>query len=162
MFDTVDGVDLDGRGPAGSRRAEELTRLRARMAATGRVGGTSVLADPDAGPGPPMARNVIDIEAAGLGAILPAGGLVRGSVVGCVGSGSVLAGLLASVTRAGEWAAVVGAAQLGLLAVAEMGGHLPRLAHIPDPGVDPVGVAMALLDGQFAGQLRTVTDGGVG
>ncbi|MGW4715473.1 hypothetical protein [Nocardia sp. NPDC004260] len=32
-------------------------------------------------------------------------------------------------------------------AVAEMSGNLARLAHIPDPGSDPLAVAAILLDG---------------
>lgn len=52
--------------------------MRARMAAIpAHVGGTSVATDPKLGPAAPAARNVIDIEAAGLGVVLPAGGLVR-------------------------------------------------------------------------------------
>lgn len=111
-----------------------------RAAIPGRVGGTSVIADPDARLGAPVARNVIDIEAAGLGVVLPAGGLVRGSsVVGCVGSRSVVAG----VTRAGEWAAVVDAAQLGLLMVAEVGGHPIFFAVSRSPGWPAVLITLA-------------------
>ncbi|MBF6469881.1 hypothetical protein IU427_32675 [Nocardia beijingensis] len=52
-----------------------------------------------------------------------------------------------AATGAGAWVAVLGGAQLGLLAVAEMGGNLARLAHIPDPGRDLLAVAAVLFDG---------------
>ncbi|WP_280423702.1 hypothetical protein [Nocardia carnea] len=144
-----------GQVPAVPGRAEELRRLRSRMAAIpGRVGGKSAAAEAGVGS---VAGEVIDVGP-GLGAVLPRGGLVRGSVVACTGSGALLAGLLAAVTAAGEWAAVVGAARLGLLAVAEMGGCLPRLAHIAEPGPDLVAVAMALLDGLGVVVLDTAAD----
>ena len=44
-------------------------------------------------------------------------------------------------------AAIVGQPDIGLLAAAEMGADLSRLAVIPDPGADPVEVAAVLMDG---------------
>ncbi|EOM74349.1 hypothetical protein DW322_20980 [Rhodococcus rhodnii] len=58
------------------------------------------------------------------------------------GVASLRAGLIASVTGAGGWAAVVGSQSLGLL-TAEMGADLSRCAVIEDPGPDPVSVAFS-------------------
>lgn len=82
-----------------------------------------------------------------LAALLPRRGLVRGSVVTVSGATSLLAGLIASVTAEGGWAAVVGRPSLGLLAAQEMGADLQRVALVPDPGTDAVNVAAVLLDG---------------
>lgn len=82
-----------------------------------------------------------------LAALLPRGGLARGSVVEVAGATSLLLGLLASVTESGGHVAVVGQPKLGLLAAVEMGAKLERLALIPDPGPDPVEIAAVLLDG---------------
>jgi len=79
--------------------------------------------------------------------LMPEGGLVKGSVVEYSGAGSLLTGLLAAVTAAGGHAAVVALPRLGLLAAAEMGAHLGRLAVVPDPGPDPLEIASILLDG---------------
>ena len=56
-------------------------------------------------------------------------------------------GMAAAVTGAGGHAAVVGLPGFGLLAAAEMGADLSRLAVIPNPGADPVEVAAVLMDG---------------
>lgn len=56
-------------------------------------------------------------------------------------------GLVASVTAAGGNVSVVGLPDFGLLAAAEMGADLSRLAVIPNPGTDPVEVAAVLADG---------------
>ncbi|WP_280187119.1 MULTISPECIES: hypothetical protein [Nocardia] len=128
---------------AGLPRDQQLAALRARMAAIpGRVGATEP---------PPLPTNststVIPVPG-GLGEALPEGGLPRGGVVACTGRSTPLLGLLAAVTAAGEWVAVVGRPQLGLLAFAEMNGDLARLAHIPDlKGEDPLTIAAVLLDG---------------
>jgi len=128
----------------GLTRAEQLDALRARIAAVpGKVGATTPT--PTA---PTAGRRPADVIAVpgDLGSVLPEGGLARGSVVGC-SSGSLLLGLLAAATQAGEWAAVLGNPRLGLLAFHEMGGNLERLAHIADPGPDPLAVTAVLLDG---------------
>ena len=89
--------------------------------------------------------------------LLPDGGLRRGSVVSVLGpeaagpapSGatSLLLALLAAASAAGSWAAVVGVADLGALAAAELGVDLSRLALVPAPGPNLTGIAAALLDG---------------
>ncbi|GLY52349.1 hypothetical protein Lesp01_60050 [Lentzea sp. NBRC 102530] len=82
-----------------------------------------------------------------LAGLLPWGGLRRGSTVSVGGSTSLLLALLAGATADGCWAAVVGLPQLGVLAAAELGVAVQRLALIPSPGTDPGPVIAALLDG---------------
>lgn len=79
--------------------------------------------------------------------LLPGGGLRPGSVVAVQGSLALLLALLAAATEQGAWAAVIGVGDLGVLAAAEVGVAVRRLALIPRPGSDPAPVAAALLDG---------------
>jgi hypothetical protein len=81
-----------------------------------------------------------------LASLLPAG-LRPGSVVSVQGSTALLLALLVAATAQGAWAAVVGVGDLGVLAAAESGVVVQRLALIPRPGPDPAPVAAALLDG---------------
>lgn len=69
--------------------------------------------------------------------LLPHRGLTRGTTVRVDRVASLRAGLIASVTSAGGWAAVVGSPSLGLLAAAEMGADLSRCAAIEDPAPAP-------------------------
>jgi hypothetical protein len=103
-------------------------------------------------------RPVVGAEADGrvlpvagpLARLLPAGGLRRGSsvaVLGGPGSTSLLLGLIAEASADGAWVGVVGRPELGLVAVAEAGVRLERLALVPHPGRDLLAVAVALLDG---------------
>jgi hypothetical protein len=85
-----------------------------------------------------------------LAGLLPAGGLRRGSTVAVaagVGSTSLLTALLARTSAGGAWAGVVGRPDLGLVAAAEAGVALERLALVPYPGADLIAVVAALLDG---------------
>ena len=89
-----------------------------------------------------------------LESLLPDAGLRRGSTVavapaepGPFGATSVLLALLAGASVAGSWCAVVGMPSLGLVAAAELGIALDRLALVPDPGPDWPAVVAALLDG---------------
>jgi hypothetical protein len=87
-----------------------------------------------------------------LGALLPEGGLRRGSVVtlaGAAGTSSVVLPLLGAATAAGEWAAVVELGlSLGGAAVAEAGVALERCAFIrPVPAPRWAVVVAALLEG---------------
>jgi hypothetical protein len=85
-----------------------------------------------------------------LAGLLPAGGLRRGSTVAVaagVGATSLLMALLARASAAGAWVGVVGRPELGLVAAAEAGVAMERLALVPYPGADLVAVAAALLDG---------------
>jgi hypothetical protein len=89
-----------------------------------------------------------------LSGLLPGRGLRRGSTVAVAtgsapGSGgtSLLLALLAAASRAGSWCAVVGVPALGVLAAAESGIALERLALVPNPGPEWPTVVAALIDG---------------
>jgi hypothetical protein len=82
-----------------------------------------------------------------LAGLFPDGGLRRGSTVAVRGSTALLLALLAEATEAGSWAAVVGHPDLGILAAAEAGVAVERLALVPQPGSRPSTVIAALLDG---------------
>lgn len=82
-----------------------------------------------------------------LAPLLPGGGLRRGSVVAVRGSTALLLALLAAATAQGAWAVVVGVDDLGVLAAAEAGVRVQRLALVPRPGPDPAPAVAALLDG---------------
>ncbi|MCM3886430.1 hypothetical protein [Frankia sp. R82] len=81
-----------------------------------------------------------------LAALLPQEGLRRGSTVAVTGSASLVLTLLCGPAQAGGWCAVVGFAQLGLLAAAESGIALERLALVPVPGPRWPVVVATLLD----------------
>jgi hypothetical protein len=81
-----------------------------------------------------------------LAELFPAG-LPKGTVAEFSGARSLPVGMAAAVTAAGGHVAVVGLPDFGLLAAAEMGADLSRLAVIPQPGSDPVEVAAVLMDG---------------
>lgn len=94
------------------------------------------------------ARHLLPVVAP-LRPLLPDGGLRRGSVVavtGSVGETSLAIALVAAASTSGSWVAVVGAPSLGLVAVAEAGVALERLALVPDPGERWATVAAALVD----------------
>ncbi|MEU5691227.1 hypothetical protein [Actinosynnema sp. NPDC020468] len=85
-----------------------------------------------------------------LAAVLPWGGLRRGSTVSVRGSTSLLLALLSEATAEGSWAAIVGLPGCGALAAAETGVAVRRLALVPSPGRDRTEVdrvVAALLDG---------------
>lgn len=63
------------------------------------------------------------------------------------GATSLLFALLAAASGAGSWCAVVGVPTLGVVAAAEAGIALDRLALVPNPGPDWTTVVAALLDG---------------
>lgn len=137
---------------ASGARLRELAELRRARANSGCARGTGPVPRGAGGHRAPVApastvgREVLPVPAA-LAPLLPDRGLVKGSVVSYSGAGTLLAGLLAAVTGPGGHAAVVGLPRLGLLAAAEMGARLDRLAVIPDAGQDPMEVAAVLLDG---------------
>lgn len=82
----------------------------------------------------------------GLTGLLPEGRLRRGSTVAVEGTTSLALALLAGPSQAGSWCAVVGAPELGLLAAAEYGIALDRLALVPRPGPAWASVVAALVD----------------
>ncbi|NDJ91261.1 hypothetical protein [Mycolicibacter kumamotonensis] len=135
-------VDVGQRPSAPENRADQLEQLRRQMAAVaGKVGAGRRGAAPAA----PASERVLPVPPL-LAAVLPAG-LPRGTVAVASGARSLVLSMVATVTGAGGNAAIVGQPDTGLLAAAEMGADLSRLAVIPDPGNDPVEVATVLMDG---------------
>lgn len=124
-------------------RAEQLESLRRRMASiSAKKAGSAYDAPVD---------DLLEAESQlalpqWLADLLPAP-LPRGTVAVLSGARSLLLSMVAAVTAAGGNAAIVGQPDIGLLAAAEMGADLSRLAVIPDPGTDPVEVAAVLVDG---------------
>jgi len=81
-----------------------------------------------------------------LAGLLPGGGLRRGSTVAVSGSTSLALALVATASQAGSWCAAVGLPSLGLVAAAELGLDLSRLALVASPGPAWPTVAAALVD----------------
>lgn len=81
-----------------------------------------------------------------LAPLFPGGALRRGSVVQLSPSRSVTFALLSAASQQGAWCAAVGVADLGLLAAAELGVDLDRVALVPEPGPDWPVVVAALVD----------------
>lgn len=130
-------------------RAEQLQQLRRQMAAvSGKVGPSWAAPDPSVPVTTPVttrSESLLPVPES-LAGLLP-GGLPRGTVAVLSGARSLAVGLVASVTAAGGNVSVVGLPDFGLLAAAEMGADLSRLAVIPNPGTDPVEIAAVLTDG---------------
>lgn len=70
-----------------------------------------------------------------LAPLLPQGGLQRGTLVATRGPGctSLALALAGPITAGGAWLAVVGLADLGLLAASELGVDLERVLLVADP-----------------------------
>ena len=80
--------------------------------------------------------------------LLAEAGLRRGLTCSVSGSTSLALALLAEASAAGCWCAAVGVPELGLVAAAEMGIALERLALIPSPPPEQwAPVVAALVDG---------------
>ena len=144
-----------------SDRAEQLQQLRRQMAAvSGKVGGHHPATE-RADELLPASETLLPVPET-LAGLLPAG-LPRGAVAVASGALSLPVSMAAAVTAGGGHVAVVGLPDFGLLAAAEMGADLSRLAVIPDPGTDPVEVAAVLMDGMdlvvlgLAGRTVTAT-----
>ena len=82
-----------------------------------------------------------------LQALLPGRGLRRGSTVAVNRSAALALALVAGASAAGSWVAAVGLPDLGMVAAAEVGIDLERLALVPAPGARAwPAVVAALLD----------------
>jgi hypothetical protein len=81
-----------------------------------------------------------------LATLLPEG-LRRGATTVVTGSTSLVLVMLAHACAGGAWAAVVGQPTVGMLAAAQAGVSLERLAVVPRPGLESPTVLAALLDG---------------
>jgi len=84
---------------------------------------------------------------ASLRRMVPGGAFAPGSVCSVLGSMSLLFALLAEASQSGNWVAFVGLPTAGLLAAAEAGLALERVALVPQPGLDAPKVIAALLAG---------------
>jgi len=82
-----------------------------------------------------------------LAGLLPAGGLVRGSVVTAGSFGLLSLALAAGASADGAWCAVTGVPAAGVRAAADAGLDPARLVLIPDPGRAWPQVVASLLDG---------------
>jgi hypothetical protein len=85
-----------------------------------------------------------------LGGCFPEGAIRRGSTLviqSTSGGVSLALALAAAITAEELWVAAVGLPTLGLLAAAELGVKLERLALVPTPGDRWPAAAAALLDG---------------
>lgn len=122
-------------------RAAKLERARALL------GGVDRAREQVAERSAPVAGEQLLPVAAPLRSLLPGGGLRRGGTVELGRSTALMLALLAEASAEGAWCALVGLPEVGLVAAAEAGLALERLALVPDPGPDLVAVAAALLDG---------------
>ncbi|GED97281.1 hypothetical protein [Gordonia crocea] len=123
----------------------QLRQAMERVSTT--AGGAAPRVDPDVGPGEDGATSRTLAVPEALIGLFPHGGLVRGSVVSASGAGSLLLSMIAASSGAGAQVAVVGLPRLSMLAAAEMGADLDRIALVSDPGADPLQIATVLLDG---------------
>lgn len=126
-------------------RAEQLEQLRRQIAAVSGKVGVRRHAGERADDVLPGSESLLPVPES-LAGILP-GGLPRGAVAVLSGARSLPVSMAAAVTAGGGHVAVVGLPGFGLLAAAEMGADLSRLAVIPNPGADPVEIAAVLIDG---------------
>src|SRR5512132_2429781 len=99
------------------------------------------------GPGATLADERLLPVVPALQSLLPGRGLRRGATVTVSRSAALALALVAGASAAGSWVAAVGLPDLGIVAAAEAGVALERLALVPAPGVGawPTVVA-ALLD----------------
>lgn len=126
-------------------RADQLQKLRQQMAAiSGKVGGDRSSAGrfQEVLPAGKDLLPVSDALASSIGRVLR-----RGTVVVARGARSLPLDVVASVTKAGGYAAIVGSPDVSVLAAVERGADLSRLALIPNPGLSAVEVASVLMDG---------------
>jgi hypothetical protein len=122
------GTGLGGAGLAGAGLAVTAARARPVTGAEDRL---------------------VEVPAA-LTDLFPRGGIRRGTtmaVESVAGGGSIALSLAATVTAGGGWAAAIGLPSLGLVAAAELGVDLGRLALVPTPGEQWATVVAALVDG---------------
>lgn len=141
-------MDLEAAGgiaPAGISRAEQIAELRSRMA---QIGGEV-----------PQQQVVENADVLGLGEqfrfILPGGGLPRQAVTQMSETPALVVEMLHHVTEAGGYAGVVGWPELSYAALPPE--CLNRIIAVPDPGVDPLGIAGVLVEGLDLVVYRTRT-----
>ena len=109
---------------------------------SGRLAGTGLVE-----PGTTLAGERLLPVVPALQPLLPGRGLRRGSTVAVGRSTSLALALVAGASAAGSWVVAVGLPDLGVVAAAEVGIDLERLALVPAPGARAwPAVVAALLD----------------
>jgi hypothetical protein len=109
--------------------------------------GSSVAPTELAGPGTTLADERLLPVVPALRPLLPGRGLRRGTTVTVSRSAALALALVAGASAAGSWMAAVGLPDLGIVAAAETGIALERLALVPTPGARAwPAVVAALLD----------------
>ena len=99
------------------------------------------------GPGTTLADERLLPVVPALQSLLPGRGLRRGATVTVSRSAALALALVAGASAAGSWVAAVGLPDLGIVAAAESGIALERLALVPAPGARAwTTVVAALLD----------------
>ena len=99
------------------------------------------------GPGATLADERLLPVVPALQPLLPGQGLRRGTTVAVSRSAALALALVAGASAAGSWVAAVGLPDLGIVAAAENGIALERLALVPTPGARAwTTVVAALLD----------------
>src|SRR5919201_5507061 len=99
------------------------------------------------GPGATLAAERLLPVLPALRPLLPGQGLRRGTTVVVARSAALALALVAGASAAGSWVAAVGLPDLGIVAAAETGIALERLALVPEPGArDWAVVVAAFLD----------------
>lgn len=145
---TVAEVDLAAStvstGSSGSAHAEQIAQLRSKMA---QIGGAVPGGDGD---GTGFAQKITGSEdVVSLGEqfrfLLPGGGLPRHAVTHMSDTPALVAEMLLHVVEAGGHAGVVGWPELSYAGIDPK--YLGRIIAVPDPGVDPLGVAAVLTEG---------------
>ena len=87
-----------------------------------------------AGPGTTLADERLLPVVPALQPLFPGHGLRRGTTVAVARSAALALALVAGASAAGSWVAAVGLPDLGIVAAAETGIALERLALVPTPG----------------------------
>jgi hypothetical protein len=99
------------------------------------------------GPGATLADERLLPVVPALRSLLPGRGLRRGTTVAVSRSAALALALVAGASAAGSWVVAVGLPDLGIVAAAETGVALERLALVPAPGARAwATVVAALLD----------------
>ena len=96
--------------------------------------GSSVASTELVGPGTTLADERLLPVVPALRPLLPGRGLRRGTTVVVARSAALALALVAEASAAGSWVAAVGLPDLGIVAAAETGVVLERLALVPAPG----------------------------
>jgi hypothetical protein len=116
--------------------------LTTTLRSSGAAGRTELV-----GPGTTLADERLLPVLPPLRPLLPTHGLRRGSTVAVARSAALALALVAGASAAGSWVAAVGLPDLGIVAAAETGIVLERLALVPAPGARTwPAVVAALLD----------------